>query len=331
MNARELNTAEAQLERILYILPAAGRPGGTTLTALAAALGVSRETVAQDIEQVTAREYYHPAGSIDAFAVMLEDERVEVSARDQYRRPVRLNTGEGLALELGLRAMALECEPARRESVAALGRRIRDELGAPDVLPAAENPSDPQPAEREPGGVLLSVGDDVLRGVISDAIAAKRICSMTYLKPGDVEPAQRRIAPQRLLHHDGYWYVHAYDYDRSDSRFFRLDRALDVVIDTESDATQELKTIRWETHENPAPYAAEGDSEVAVRYAPAIAPWIAERAGVTPEADGSVVLRHRVADARWLVRHVLQYGGDAVVEDEHYRAVVRGAAERIAD
>jgi predicted DNA-binding transcriptional regulator YafY len=327
MSSRELNTAEAQLERILYILPAACRPGGTTIAALAEALGVSEDTVARDIEQVTAREFYHPAGSIDAFAVMLEDDRVEVNANDRYRRPVRLNTGEGLALELGLRAMALECEPARRDEVVELGRRIRSELGAPDVRPSAESPTDEDSAGED---MLLSVGDDVLRGTVSDAIAAKRICVMSYLKPGDVEPAQRRIAPQRLLYHDGFWYVHAYDYDRSDSRFFRLDRALDIRIEEASDASQELMTLKWDASERGVPYAAQEDDEVAVRYAPGIARWVAERTGATPEDDGSVVVRHRVADARWLVRHVLQYAGDAVVEDETYRTTVRTAAERLA-
>jgi predicted DNA-binding transcriptional regulator YafY len=44
-----------------------------------------------------------------------------------------------------------------------------------------------------------------------------------------------------------------------------------------------------------------------------VARWIAEREGVPTAADGSVVVRYPLADRDWAVRHVLQYGEDAVV------------------
>lgn len=50
-----------------------------------------------------------------------------------------------------------------------------------------------------------------------------------------------------------------------------------------------------------------------------IASWNARldeaAASEPPERDGSAVVRHRVADPGWIVRHVLQYAGDAVVEE----------------
>src|SRR5690606_40411144 len=55
------------------------------------------------------------------------------------------------------------------------------------------------------------------------------------------------------------------------------------------------------------------DVEVAVRYSPRIARWVEERAPCERREDGSVVVRHRVADPRWVVRHVLQYGAEAEV------------------
>jgi predicted DNA-binding transcriptional regulator YafY len=56
------------------------------------------------------------------------------------------------------------------------------------------------------------------------------------------------------------------------------------------------------------------DMEVRVRYSPRVARWISERTATYADDDGSITVRHRVADPRWIVRHVLQYGGDAVVE-----------------
>jgi predicted DNA-binding transcriptional regulator YafY len=90
-----------------------------------------------------------------------------------------------------------------------------------------------------------------------------------------------------------------------------------------------LQPLQWESGESKVPYVADDDHQVDVRYAPCVAPWIVEQTGKAPEADGSVVVTHRVADPRWLVRHVLQYAGDATVEDPHYRGMVREAAERL--
>jgi predicted DNA-binding transcriptional regulator YafY len=50
-----------------------------------------------------------------------------------------------------------------------------------------------------------------------------------------------------------------------------------------------------------------------VRYSKRIARWIAEREGVSVDSDGSLTIEHPLADAEWGVRHVLQYGRDALV------------------
>jgi predicted DNA-binding transcriptional regulator YafY len=52
----------------------------------------------------------------------------------------------------------------------------------------------------------------------------------------------------------------------------------------------------------------------------------------SPEPDGSVVLHHDVADPRWVVRHVLQYGGEAeLVEPGELRERVARAARVVAE
>ena len=52
-------SASEQLERLLYILPAAARTDGAHVDELARALNVDRETVLHDLAQATARAYYH--------------------------------------------------------------------------------------------------------------------------------------------------------------------------------------------------------------------------------------------------------------------------------
>src|SRR5688572_25448050 len=236
MPPRNATTAEAQLERILYILPAASRPGGVSLAELARALQVDAATVLQDIEAVTARAFYHPAGTVESFTIMIEGDTVEVYAPAEFRRPVRLDRRERLALGLGLRALAADVARPRRNEILQLATRLEAELAAPDVhLREAGAAYEPAVAESEVAYEehALAFDDDGFRSVVADAIEQRRCCTLSYLKPGDRGPMQRRIAPYRLIHADGMWYVAAYDLEREALRLFRMDRVLNGSVDDE--------------------------------------------------------------------------------------------------
>jgi predicted DNA-binding transcriptional regulator YafY len=346
------NTAAGQLERILYILPAAAREGGVQLDELAAALGADAATVLRDIEHVTAREYYHPAGAVDKFSIMIDRSSVRVHAPQEFRRPVRLNDREALALGLGLRTLAADAEPARRREILDLAMRLEAELCAPGVDTVHEMRSADISSSLAPPRALrtdtawlddapfesdveleeyaIAFDDDGFRGIVADAIELSLVCTIWYLKPGDVAPAYRSIAPYRLVYADGKWYVAAYDLDREALRFFRMDRVLNAVL--ENEPAPLLPPVELTAFlVNGGPYRAGDDVEVSVRYSARVARWIAERTTSCEEADGSVIVRHRVADPRWIVRHVLQYGGEAVIaEPASAREWVVNAASDIA-
>lgn len=352
-------TAAEQLERILYILPSAHREGGMLLEDLAAALGVTREVVLADIEEVTAREYYHPAGSVDTMCIRIERDRVRLSTPGQFDRPTRLNAREALAVQLGLRSLAAESDAARRTALLALAGRIEAVLSTPetptvhDLREAREAPSAPSAQIRlqsdvgpdytaEPEleydpdtdhALLLGVGDDVLRGILSDAIGAEQVVRLQYLKPGSHAPERRRVAPLQLAYGEGTWYLLGFDLDRRAPRIFRLDRTLHAQVEAEQvpEEARDRSWIRRIAEHGPAPYFAAEDVAATVRYSAAIGRWIAERAGVAPEPDGSVRVHHRVANPGWLVRHVLQYGGEAWVEEpQELRERVARSARQLA-
>lgn len=325
MSARD--SADAQLERILYILPTAAREGGATFDELARALDANVETVIADIERVTSRAYYHPAGSVDKFSVLVHGDRVHVHAPHEFRRPARLSSREALALSLGLRVLASEADGDRAAAILALARRLEARLEVPGTAPDASVEYDPD-AQAE---MLLDVGADDARGTLADAIAMRRRCTIAYLKPGTGAPADRRVEPHVLVYNDGRWYVVGRDVERDARRVFRLDRVLAVRIDdTEFDMPERADALSL-FRDGVGPFAAEREDEVVVRYSSRIARWIAERTGEDVLPDGSVRVTHRVADPRWIVSHVLQYGGDAVLEDPRlYRRMVEGTARRIA-
>ena len=106
-------------------------------------------------------------------------------------------------------------------------------------------------------------------------------------------------------------------------RVFRLDRVL------EAEPTAE--TFEIPAGFDPADYVEEGavfrageEVEAVVRYSRRIARWIAEREEAEEGPDGSVIVRHRVADPRWIVRHVLSYGPEAeILEPTEMRGLAR--------
>jgi proteasome accessory factor C len=332
-------TAEAQLERILYILPAAARPAGIRVDELAHVLGVEPAVVLRDLEEATARAFHHPGGFTEPFDIRIEGRRVRVEHRSpDFQRPVRLHAREALALGLGLRVLAADADDARSTHIIELARRLEAELtAAPRV--AAQTPAGRASAVArtpetsveydEEADLILALGDDGFRGVVADAVELRRTCRILYLRPGDTAPAYRDIAAYRLVYAEGFWYVVARDLDREGLRFFRMDRILDAAL-TDSAGPPPPADLA-EFLDRTTPFVAQDDIEVVVRYSPRISPWVAERTAARPQPDGSVVLRHRVADPRWIVRHVLQYGGDAeVLDPAQARAWVAAAAVRMA-
>jgi proteasome accessory factor C len=325
------SSAGEQLQRILYILPTAARNGGARIDDLARDLEVTPERVLADLEEATARAYHHPGAAIEPFTILMDSRHVEVHARHEFTRPVRLSEREAVALGLGLRTLATEADPAQRQHLMELAERLEGALCAAD--PRAADGSACDGVEYDGPGIHLQLGDDGFRGAIADAIADGTLCDLVYLKSGGIEPEHRRVAPYRLVHAEGRWYVAALDIERDGLRFFRMDRVLDAAVTAAAGPPPPDHLDAWLRG---APYIGVDEIEVSVRYDASIARWITERsgdAGVAPvRDDGSVVVTHRVADARWIVRHVMQYGGAAVVEEpEPARCWIVAAADRLAE
>lgn len=326
-------SAGETLERILQILPIAAREGGATLEELAAALDVSPERILADLAEVTARAYYQlPPLDVD---ILIEGDRVKVWTTGEFRRPLKLSPLEALALALGLRILADEAagedSAARREELRALARRLDQEIAS-------------VPAEELAARYSLDGGDpsgDGLLALLRDAAAERRPCRLIYLKPAGAFPEERLVHPYALVFGSGRWYLLGWSEEPRDIRAFRLDRIAEArVVEGRFEVPEGFDPGEYLT--GAAVYRADAGLEVAVRYSPKIARWILERPGGAGEAasgdekapdaavqpDGSIVVRHRVADPSWVIRHVLAYGPDAeVLEPPEIRALV---AERVA-
>ena len=327
--------ASEQLERLLYILPAASREGGATLKELARTLETDEKTILKDLQEATGCTYYKPAGWVEPFTILIARGRVHVHAKHDFNRPTRLTERETIALTLGLRALAAEAEPARRDAIVELAARLEASLETPDIElrhHAAQQSRAAGDEEVEAQLELAFDADDV-RGKISDAIQGRQCCTIDYVKPADVKPSQRRIAPYSLIHANGQWYVAARDSVQGELRLYRLDRIAGVCESDETFAEDpEVGEALARIAQRGFPYLGDEDAavEVTVAYSPRIARWVREEMPAIAQPDGSAIVRHKVADPSWLIRHVLQYGGEAVVQEGALRQAVAEVATRLS-
>ena len=301
--------AADQLERILYILPAASRDGGARLDDLARRLGITREEVMADITAVTTRAFYHPAGSGSDLQISLSRDHVSIWTTGEFQRPVRLSLAEAVCLGLALRGTRGDGPPdpsleglERSLATADPGELMRD-FDAPDLHPPA-----------------AGIRDTVIQG-----LRERTAVRLSYLRPGDQAPSDRVVHPYSLAHGEGQWYLLAYCQQSGEVRVFRFDRILTASasgtpfhVPASFDPAEYLQGHRV--------YRGMEETTTRVRYSPRIARWIAEREPGEWDGEGGFTVTHLVADPRWIVRHVLQYGPDAcVLEPEEARGWVREA------
>jgi predicted DNA-binding transcriptional regulator YafY/AcrR family transcriptional regulator len=316
------NNAAAQLDRILYIIPRAARDGGARVEDLAAELGVSSAQVHRDLEELTDRAYYLPAGAGDDLQILIEHDVVRIWTTRELRRPSKLSPLEALALALGFRVLAAQEHAARRAELLAHAHRLEDECatGPIDELLArfAIDPGD-----RGEGGILAT---------LRAAARERRWCRIQYFKPDAENPEERVVAPYTILSTGEAGYILGYCRAREGVRLFRADRTLDATPLPETfEVPADFDPEEWLAHGGQV-YRATAEREAVVRYSPRIARWLREQGPVEEQDDGSVLIRHRVADLRWLLRHVLQYVADAeILEPRELRELLRDTLEAALD
>ncbi|MEX2526268.1 MAG: WYL domain-containing protein [Gemmatimonadota bacterium] len=320
-------TADAIFQRLLLLLPTAHKEGteGVELEALASGLGVEPRRLLRDLEEVQGRTYYLPPGLGDQIQLRVTRDRVGVWTSGEFQRPLRLTPREALALELALRVVthgaanepspADDGPPSQRQAMRSLGERLAEALRAP-----------PQEGHGDPAVALgsLEVEWDQIRREVDRAVRDHRTLRIRYAGPGST-PRNRKVGPILLAHAQGHWYLVARDLDLHHGehpyRAFRLDRVLEARMgsaefhpsqDDRGAAAGFLRDGR--IHDGGT---RDGKSaEATVVYSQRIAPWILEQGWSQAQTrpDGSVEIRHTVSDLEWLIRHVLTYGGEAVVE-----------------
>jgi len=311
-------TAALQVNRLVQLVAELSRRDddddgeGVPIGDVAERLGVSATQVERDIRTLTAVSE-NPDGSwLQSLSIWQEGDRVSASSLGPYRRPLRFTPMELLAIQIGL-AWELEGgEASAAQGVAPLTAEFAKLLSEAPVGPAQVSI---MPVSGE--------GEQDVVGLAQRAVTEHRVLTLLYAGAGDLGGAARSVEPHQVAYADGRWYVVAWCRKSEGWRHFRADRVIDAAMEEEQFAPR----LDFKALETPAETFRKDAAPVSVRvrFAPAVARWLAER---YPEGralpGGGLEVEFEVLDSHWLARHILQYGADAeVIEPPAIRELLR--------
>ncbi|HWA58581.1 MAG TPA: WYL domain-containing protein [Gemmatimonadales bacterium] len=298
--------AEAQIQRLILLVAwMSQRDTGEPVSYRTAArgLGVPEQTLQADLQVLLdlTDSYKSWLGSL---RVSITGDGFTLGSRGAFQRPLRLSQDELLAMAIGLdgvrggRALAEKLQGPRRPPVDLDGSERSWAMG-------------PTPG---PGiaGVL-----EILRS----ARDHHRKVDLLYCG-SDAEASRRIVHPYQVLQSAKVWYLVAWCEKANGIRHFRAERILGLTeLEEAFEPVARPPAIRTGSD-----LMAGGETLAAtVAFSPKIARWIREQ---YPEGtvgpDGRYHVRFQVADPRWMIREVLQYGAEAeLVAPEGLRELMR--------
>jgi len=308
-------TASIQLNRIVSVIAeltrreAAGEPPAT-LAQIAQAHGTTPEQVQRDVRTLTQASDEPDAEWLQSLSITQEGDRISVSSRGPFRRPIRFTGEEILALQVGLAT-----EP---DAAASLSRELAAVVRLDDRTNRSFHVAQ-----------AVGAGEGETAELARRAMEEHRVLSILYTAEQDRTGTARDIEPHQVVQADEHTYVVAWCRSSRGWRNFRADRVIDAMLEGE---TFVPRADFEPFSQGQSVFRAEDEAvdNVTVRFAPEIGRWLEERyPDARREPDGSVLVTYRVANPSWLVRHVLQYGPDAeVVSPAEYREAVWRAVGR---
>lgn len=294
-----MSEAASRLGRILKVLPLFERRDEISHEELVRIAGIPIETVIEDLRALTSRQG-DPGGFVESIGIEIQSDRIAIRST-HLLRPLRLSATEVSALELGI-AMLAQVRPPDELSVIERTRtkvhRLRS-AALPDTAPTDFHNEITLPRDG-------AVAETLLKGY-----RQRRAVAIEYQSSTAAAATERTIYPYAIVATHGTWFVVAHCTRANAMRLFRADRIAtarleDFTFEIPSDLSEVLQLYR-------KPFLGDPEAELVVRYSARIAPWIAEREGIPIDADGSVTVRHPLADEGWAIRHVLQYADEAEV------------------
>lgn len=290
-------SATARLGRLLTMVPWLLNRQGIDLADAAAEFGVSQEQVVDDLQLlfVCGTPGHMPDDLIEA---SWESGHVHLGNADTIARPLRLGRDEALALIVALRAMAAVPEIGPHDAIDRALMKLESAAG--------EAALDTQQISVD---LVADRAENRWLPLLRSALEGRRRLRLRYLVASRDESTERDVDPMRVVAVDGRWYLEAWCHRAEDTRLFRVDRVEHAEI-LDQDGTPPAG-VRARPVPSRVFQASPEDLEVELTLTPE-AFWVSETfptEEVEQRPDGTMRVRLRVADPRWVTRLALRLGG----------------------
>ena len=295
-------TSQAQVRRLLSLVPYLRDHDGARMAEVAEAFGISEATLRDDLNVLwmCGMPGLTPGDLIDIDMDAVDGEGViHLSNADYLTRPLRLSAEEAMALVLGLQALHEIAGPGEQDAIERALKKLEEASGGV-VVP-------------DQASVSVTAARGEIQARLTDGLARGKRLDLTYDVASRAETTRRMVDPLRVFVLEGYGYLEAWCYSASALRTFRLDRiaAVEVtdidVVRHDDVVLKDLSTGWFETLKD-APL-------VVLELAPEAA-WVAEyypTETVDRDERGHVTVAVRVTDPAWLRGLLLRLAGGARV------------------
>jgi proteasome accessory factor C len=294
-------TSQAQVRRLLSLVPYLREHDGAVLTEVAQTFGISESTLREDLNVLwmCGLPGLAPGDLIDIDMDAVEGEGViHLSNADYLPRPLRLSADEALALVLGLRTLREIAGPGERDAV---DRTLKKLGAAAGDLSVADQAT-----------VRVTAAREGIQARVTDGLQRQKRLDLTYDVASRAETTRRMVDPLRVFVLEGYGYLEAWCYLAQALRTFRLDRiaaveVTDVDVEPHDVELRDL-TSGW--------FERLRDSPLVTLELQPWAAWVAEyypTETVSRTDDGRLVVALRVTDPAWLRGLLLRLCGGARV------------------
>lgn len=315
---RRADSAQAQVTRLLSMLPYLRSHPSAKVSEVAALFGVSERQVIRDLQVLwfSGLPGLQMGDYIEVDMEAVEGEGIiSVSNADYLARPLRLRTDEAVALIVALRTLASVPGSFERGAVERAVTKLENAAGE---------------AAQQAAAVQVQVDGDAVADVaatVRSALDAKNRLHLSYWVPARDEATERDVDPMRLVVVDGRLYLEGWCHRAESVRLFRLDRVLDVK---ELDVPAEVPSEARPRDLDGALFQPSPDDELVTFELTPAGRWVADYYPyeTAEELPGDALrLGLRARDRAWVLRLALRLGSTGrVVAPADLAAEVTAAA-----
>ena len=303
--------ADARLGRLLAIVPWIAAHDGPSLDEVCRRFSVTEKDLLADLNLLFMCGV-HPFTPDVLIDVHIADGRGWISMADYFRRPLRLNAQEALALVSAGRTFLAFPDAGAGGPLASALEKLDSVLGlgSGDAL-----------------DVELAAVDPDLLARLRAAVERNEKVRIDYYSYGRDQRSDRVVHPWRVFNQGGEWYLEAWCENVSAPRNFRLDR----IETLEATGAGFEPPPRRPAPPAPTVYHPDPHDPVWVLDLDPPAHWIAEQypnESVEERQGGVLRVRLRAAQNAWLERVLLRAGTHASVVEGDV-SLARAAAGRL--